>query len=204
MKIINLTIDSNTYTSNVYLLLGDWKGVDDVNALIDVGRDPSIIKKIKELDTGVGKKRVERVVLTHGHFDHVSLLPTIKGEFEPEVYAFHASDGVNHVLRDGQTLKLADSWFEVIHTPGHTTDSVCLYGAQDGVLFSGDTGLIITTVDGSYQEAFIRALEKIARRNIKGIYPGHGDPITDNAKRLIYMSLDNARKGKVIRNVRNR
>ena len=197
MKIINLTNDSNIYTSNVYFLLGDWKGIDDVNALVDVGRDPLIIKKIKGLDTGVGKKRVEKVVLTHGHYDHVSLLPTIKDEFEPKVYAFHSFNGVSHALRDGQTLKLADRWFEVIHTPGHTSDSICLYCAQDAVLFSGDAGLIIPATDGSYEEAFVTALEKIARRNIKAIYPGHGNPITDRAKHLIYMSLDNVRKSKV-------
>ncbi|MCK4486722.1 MAG: MBL fold metallo-hydrolase [Desulfobacterales bacterium] len=197
MKIINLTSDSNIYTSNVYFLLGDWKGINDVNALIDVGRDPLIIKKIKGLDTGVGKKRVEKVVLTHGHYDHVSLLPTIKDEFEPKVYAFHSFNGVSHALRDGQTLKLADRWFEVIHTPGHTSDSICLYCAQDALLFSGDAGLIITATDGSYEEAFVTALEKIARRNIKAIYPGHGNPITDRAKHLIYMSLDNVRKSKV-------
>ena len=198
MKIINLTSNSKLYTCNVYFILGEWKGLDDVNALIDVGRDPSIIDKIRQLDTGVGKKRVEKAVLTHGHFDHVSLLPTIKDEFDPKVYAFHSINGVSHALRDGQTLKLADRWFEVIHTPGHTSDSICFYCAQEAVLFSGDAGLIITTTDGSYQEAFVRALERISRRNIKAVYPGHGDPITDNAKRLIYMSLDNVRKGRVI------
>jgi len=196
MKVINLTSDSNIYTSNVYLLLGDWKSIDDVNTLIDVGRDPSIIEKIKQLDTGVGKKKVEKVVLSHGHYDHASLLPAIKDEFDPKAYAFHLFDGVNHVLRDGQTLKLADSWFEVIHTPGHTNDSICLYCEQEAVLFSGDTSLIITTTDGSYQEDFVSALEKIARRNITAIYPGHGEPIIDGAKHLIYMSLDNVRKSK--------
>ncbi len=197
MKIINLTSDSKIYTSNVYFLLGDWKGVDDVNTLIDVGRDPSIIEKIKGLDTGVGKKKVDKVILTHGHFDHASLLPAIKAEFAPEAYAFHSNNGTSHTLRDGQALRLADRWFEVIHTPGHTSDSICLYCAQDGVLFSGDTSLIITAMDGSYQEDFVVALEKIARRNIKAIYPGHGNPITDRAKHLIYMSLDNVRKSKV-------
>ena len=130
MKIINLTSDSNTYTSNVYFLLGDWKAIDDVNALIDVGRDPSIIEKIKELDTGVGKKRVEEVVLTHGHFDHVSLLPTIKDEFDPEVYAFHSFDGVSHALRDGQTLKLADRWF-MVRTM--RLSSALLKGSREGI-----------------------------------------------------------------------
>ena len=196
MKIINLTRDSKIYTSNVYFLLGDWKGVDDVNALIDVGRDHLIIEKIKKLDTGVGKKKLEKVVLTHGHYDHASLLPSIKDEFNPKAYAFHSFDGVSHILRDGQTLKLADRWFEVIHTPCHTSDSICLYCAQDAVLFSGDTSLIITTTDGSYQEDFISALEKIARRNITAIYPGHGGPITCKVKQSIYASLDNIRKSK--------
>lgn len=196
MKIINLTSDSKIYTSNVYFLLGDRKGVDDVNALIDVGRDHSIIEKIKKLDTGVGKKKLEKVVLTHGHYDHASLLPAIKDEFNPKAYAFHSFDGVSHILRNGQTLKLADRWFEVIHTPCHTGDSICLYCAQEAVLFSGDTPLIITATNGSYQEDFISALERIARRNITTIYPGHGEPITCKVKQSIYTSLDNIRKSK--------
>jgi len=198
MKIINLTRDSDTYTSNVYFLLGDWKAVDDVNALIDVGRDRSIIEKIKGLDTGVGKKQVEKVVVTHGHYDHMSLLPAIRDEFGPEVCAFHSFAGVNHLLRDGESLRLADRSFEVIHTPGHTNDSICLYCEQDGVLFSGDTTLIITTTDGSYQEGFISALERIARKNITAIYPGHGESITHGTKHLLYASLDNVRKSKKI------
>ena len=201
MKIINLTKDSKSYTCNVYFVLGDWKAIDDVNAMIDVGRDSSIIEKIYRLDTGVGKKRVEKVVLTHGHFDHTSSLPDIKDEFGPAIYAFHLFDGVIHVLKDGQTVKLADRWFEIIHTPGHTSDSICLYCAEEGVLFSGDTNLVITATDGSYQEDFVRAFEKIARRNIKAIYPGHGKPITDGAKRLIHMSLDNIRKSKIAKDV---
>jgi len=40
VKLVNLTKDSNIYTSNVHFLLGDWKAIDDVNALIDVGRTP--------------------------------------------------------------------------------------------------------------------------------------------------------------------
>ena len=197
MKIINLTIGSDIYTSNVYFLLSDWKAIDDVNALIDVGRDPSIIEKIKQLDTGVGKKKVDKVILTHGHFDHASLLPAVKAEFHPDVYAFHSYNGASRALKDGQTMKLADRWFEVIHTPGHTSDSVCLYCPEEGVIFSGDASLIITATDGSYQKDFVKALEKIARRNIKAIYPGHGEPLVRGAKQMIFRSLDNVRKSKV-------
>lgn len=197
MKIINLTAESIVYTSNAYLLLGNYNAMDDVNTLIDVGRDPSIIDKIRSLDTGVGKNKVDKVILTHGHFDHAGLLPTIKDEYNPEVYSFHAFDGVDYALRDGQTMKVADRTFDVIHTPGHTSDSICLYCEEEAVLFSGDTTLNITTTGGSYSAAFLKALEKIARRNIASIYPGHGDPIADHAKKLIYMTLDNVRKSKI-------
>ena len=96
-------------------------------------------------------------------------------------------------------MKLADRWFEVIHTPGHTSDSVCLYCEQEAIIFSGDTSLIIPTTNGSYQEEFISALERIARRNITAIYPGHGSPITNGVKQLIYASLDNVRKGEIVK-----
>jgi len=103
-----------------------------------------------------------------------------------------------HPLRDGQTLRLADQWFEVIHTPGHTSDSICLYCAEEGVLFSGDTSLMITDTGSSYQHDFARALERIARRDIKAICPGHGKPISRGVKQSIYRSLDNVRKSKII------
>jgi len=197
MNVINLTKNSKIYTSNVYFLLGDHNSMDDVNTLIDVGRDPSIIDLISRLDTGFGKKRVEKVVLTHGHFDHAGLLPIIKDEFDPEIYAFHPPDNIGCVLRDGQTLKLADRIFDVIHMPGHTNDSICLYCEQEEALFSGDSSLVINMTNGTYPKTFVRALEKIARRNIAVIYPGHGDPITHQANKLIYMTLDNIRKSKV-------
>ena len=109
MKILNLTSDSKMYTSNVYLITGTWNAINDLNTLIDVGRDSSVIEKINNASTGVGKHRVEQVVLTHSHYDHASLLPQIKKTFKPEVYAYSSSlEGVDHLLKDGDMLKLKD------------------------------------------------------------------------------------------------
>ena len=139
MKILNLTSESKMYTSNVYLITGTWNAIGDLNTLVDVGRDPSVIEKINNASTGVGKHRVEQVVLTHSHYDHASLLPQIKKTFNPEVYAYsHSLEGVDHLLKDGDTLKLGDRIFEVIYTPGHSSDSICLYCEEERVLFAGD------------------------------------------------------------------
>jgi glyoxylase-like metal-dependent hydrolase (beta-lactamase superfamily II) len=195
MKIINLTEHSNVYTANVYFVLGTWNSLPDVNTLVDVGRDPSVIQTIKTTSTGVGKKRVEQVILTHSHYDHAGLLPIIRATFKPVVYAFSRYlEGVDRLLKDGDTLKLGDRMFEIIYTPGHSTDSICLYCEEEGVLFAGDTPLIIHRPGDTYQKDFVYALEKLCRKDIRAIYFGHGQPILKNCNPLLRTSLENVRK----------
>ncbi|MBF0119053.1 MAG: MBL fold metallo-hydrolase [Desulfobacterales bacterium] len=190
MKIFNLSENCKTYTSNVYFVLGTWKAIADMNTLVDVGRDPSIIEKINQTSTGVGKKKVDQVVLTHSHYDHSSLLPRIKELFNPVVYAFSESlAGVDHILKDGEKIRMGDRIFEVIHMPGHSNDSICLYNNQEGVLFSGDAPLIIRSSEGTHEEGFIKSLAKLCRRNITSIYCGHGEPILEDAKELLRATL---------------
>jgi len=195
MKIFNLTQNSKIYTSNVFFVLGTWNALDDVNTLIDVGRDPIVIDEILKINTGLGKAKVDQVVITHNHYDHTSMLPIIKKQFSPDIYAYSRSlDNVNHYLKDLQTLRIADQLFEIIYTPGHSHDSVCLYCEKEGILFAGDTPLIIHTVGGSYEKNFVKALEKINRRDVNIIYPGHGKPIDNNCNSLLHRTLDNVRK----------
>ena len=88
MRIENLTANSKYYTSYVYLVLGDWNALEDVNTLIDVGRDPSLVQMIKERYTGVGKKPIDQVILTHGHYDHTGMLDEVRAAFNPVVWAY--------------------------------------------------------------------------------------------------------------------
>lgn len=178
MKIINLTKSSTMYTSNVYLVLGHWNTLEDVNTLIDVGRDPSIILRIISTHTGVGKKRIEQVILTHNHYDHTSLLPLIKEKFDPRIYAFSENiSGVDHLIKDGDQIQVGDSMVEVIHTPLHTTDSVCLYCEKDAILFSGDTPLLFNSSPVPENKQFIESLKRLSKRRIRVIYGGHGTPL---------------------------
>jgi len=195
MKVMNLTEKSNIYTSNVFLVLGNRNTIKDVNTLVDVGRDTSIIEKIKKAPTGVGKHKVDQVILTHSHYDHTSLLPLIREVFKPAVYAFSQSlQGVDHLLKDGDALKLGDRMFEVIHTPGHSSDSICLYCEEEKVLFTGDTSLLVRSASGTYEEGYIRALERFCRNDIRSIYPGHGAPMLRGCNDMIRSTLKNVRK----------
>lgn len=113
--------------------------------------------------------KVEGILLTHGHFDHIWGLSALKGAVNREraekgqepikVYALDAERellgnaemnvsemagractvSADEYLRDGQEITLSGMTFKVIATPGHTGGSCCYYLEEAGFLISGDT-----------------------------------------------------------------
>lgn len=142
----------------------------------------------------------EGILLTHGHFDHITgvsgLLSLVGGkvyacEEEREVLSspqINASVMMGYEtalepevwLRDGQILDVAGITFRVIHTPGHTRGSCCYYAAQDKVLFSGDTVFMESVGRTDFPTGNERELLDSVRNKILTlpddvtIYPGHG------------------------------
>jgi len=193
MRIVILENSGQLYTCQVYLVLGAASRLEDVNTLVDVGQDPAILASLERAPTGVGKWAVEQVVLTHSHSDHCALLPRIREAFHPKVCAFSPHvDGVDCRLRDGDTIRMGDQNFEVIHMPGHSSDSICLYNEAEGVLFAGDSPLLITSPTGTYEAGFLAALEKICARDVRRIYFGHGAPLMDGCNERLRESLNMA------------
>lgn len=184
-----LNNDNGVYTCNVYLVLGTWSVLADINTLVDTGSDGSLIAEVEKIYTGVGKKPVDRVILTHDHFDHSGGLPSINKKYKPEVYAFSGDHMKYSRLTDGQSIRMGDRDFEVVHTPGHSSDSICLYCKAERVLFSGDTSIQIKSTGGTYERAFADALERLAALKVETIYPGHGNPINGNAEEVIRHTL---------------
>lgn len=179
MEILNLIHHKPTtcYTGNAYLMTGDWNTIDDVNTLVDVGRDPDIISTIEDASTGVGKKRIAQVILTHDHYDHTTMLEKIREIYSPVVCAYSRNfPGVDRVLHDGDMLRCGDRDFRVIWAPGHSSDSICLYCPADGVLFTGDNPLRVAARDLGYSDAFVAAMGYIASLDVRVVYPGHGMP----------------------------
>lgn len=193
MRIVILESSGQIYTSQVYLVLGGASRLEDVNTLVDVGQDPAILASLERAPTGVGKWAVEQVVLTHNHSDHCALLPRIREAFHPKVYAFSPHvDGVDCLLRDGDTIRMGDQNFEVIHMPGHSSDSICLYNEAEGVLFAGDSPLLITSPAGTHEAGFLAALAKICARDVRRIYFGHGGPLMEGCNERLRESLNMA------------
>lgn len=197
MRIHVLHSSVAVYSARAYLVLGNNNSLDDVNTLVDVGTDGSIVDSIASIRTGVGKKPVDRVVLTHSHFDHSGGLNTIIGEYHPEVLAFASLGGVTRRISNGDHIKMGDEQFEVLHVPEHSSDSICLFSAASGTLFSGDTPLSIRSPGGSYQESFAGFLEDLIKRNVRAIYSGHDLPNTEDSRSVISETLKNVKASAV-------
>lgn len=191
MKIIPMKRTSARYSCNSYLVLGDGNRLDDVNTIIDPGSDASLLDEIQRLSTGFGTVPVHQVILTHNHFDHTGAVLALKERFNARVLAFAAGPEVDERLVDGQVIRAGDGVLEVIHAPGHSSDSICLYAPPEGALFSGDTQLRVERIGDTYLNGYVEALFAIAGRDILGIYPGHGEPLFSGCQELIDRTLRN-------------
>jgi glyoxylase-like metal-dependent hydrolase (beta-lactamase superfamily II) len=190
MRVLSPPRNRALYTSNVFLILGNWSRIEDVNVLVDVGADPNVLEFIAHAPTGIGKRKLDAVVLTHRHYDHTTMLSKVKRMFAPTVLAWGpATDGVDRALRDGERLRLGDELFEVVRTPGHTDDSICLYGLESGALFVGDTPVVVNSSDGSYEPAYVEALQRLASRPVSVIHFGHGDSLATGCNERLAASL---------------
>lgn len=118
------------YDNNVYVLASEGAAV-----LIDGANEPERI--LSELD-GL---RLDAIVQTHGHFDHVQALERLVKDLGIPVYA-HGGDAKSmpvpsEPIGEGDTLRAGAVTLRVLHTPGHTPGSISV--VADRFLFSGDT-----------------------------------------------------------------
>jgi glyoxylase-like metal-dependent hydrolase (beta-lactamase superfamily II) len=88
----------------------------------------------------------------------------------------------NQCLLDGDSLPDHPEW-KVIHTPGHTDDSICLYSAEYKSLITGDTvvnmqgQLVLNPLLKLDNEALTESFNKLKQLEVDNIYPGWGSPV---------------------------
>lgn len=197
MRIIFLRKSDDVYSCNSYLLLGEWNRIDDVNTLVDPGTDDFVIDEIERISTGFGKAPVEQILLTHNHFDHAASVIRLKEYFNARVYAAIPGPGVDELLGDGQYIKAGDGILEVIHTPGHSSDSISLYAPAEKALFCGDTQVRVRGAGGIYTREYLEGLLKLASRKITSIHSGHDPVVTEHAQQIIFESIRHIRSSTI-------
>ncbi len=187
------------HSSNVYLLAGHYL------TLVDPGNDYTIFGELEKL--GYNLLDIRKVVLTHGHRDHcmgvfeMLRFPPIMENRQVEIimHAEGPQEFKNLVteagfppteLEGGETIELSGFEWEVIHTPGHTVDGICLYHEPTGTIISGDCVLPDAMADadqtaGGSLEHYLYGISKLMKKNIVHVLPGHGVPVAFTGKRTV-------------------
>ncbi|MGC8770445.1 MAG: MBL fold metallo-hydrolase [Brevinematia bacterium] len=207
-------IYSNKSSSHVYLVKGSNK-----NILIDTGTKSNFSRIVEALSKiSLKVTDIHLVVCTHEHYDHIggisffynhSILAAdrfaaTKIELQDE-YVIHSvyhgeeveKTKINLWLENLVVFDIGNYKLKVIHTPGHTSGSICLYEMTKNFLFSGDTifnGGVISKISdsGSYGD-YINSLERLSCYKITKIFPGHGKICLD-PENSIKESIEKAKK----------
>ncbi|HNY88381.1 MAG TPA: MBL fold metallo-hydrolase [Methanoregulaceae archaeon] len=179
------------------------------NILIDAGVLPSAVDPYRE--------EIDTIVLTHCHYDHTAHVKEIAHMCDAKV-AIHPLDAPG-LFEDHQSLSLHFGArspgiaaqqllsegdrigpLKVIHTPGHTQGSICLYSEEERFLISGDTvftdgGFGRYDFPGGDRTALAQSIGKLASLPVEGLYPGHGTPVRYEGRLHISAALQLLKSG---------
>ena len=164
---------------------------------MDPGGDAKrIMDKVEELHL-----KVEAILLTHGHFDHMMAVDQLREKFGCKVYLSKEEEelikdpqqnvsamfgrpiatSADEFVEDGQQLQIAGFQIEVLATPGHTKGGVCYYLKEQEIAFSGDTifegSVGRSDFPGGSASELIRSIKDklCVLPDDTQLFPGHGD-----------------------------
>ncbi len=181
-------------TNNIWII-GDDREV----VVVDAAHDHLPIVE------AVGGRRVRRILLTHGHNDHINAAAALADAVDAPI-ALHPDDRMlwdvvypdrspDIDLAEGARIDVGGHDLSVLHTPGHAPGCCCFYDERTAVLFSGDT--LFCGGPGATGRSFSdrpTILRTIRERLLKlpghtVVHTGHGDSTTIEAERPLIEEL---------------
>ena len=170
-------------------------------AVIDPG--PNLDSHRDALREALIGERVTAIVVTHCHADHSPLAawlsewtgaPTIGFGPHGEVGPLEADTKLEEsidvdftpdvAVADGDEMATGAGWtLRAVHTPGHTSNHLCVSLTEESALFTGDhvmgwSTTVVSPPDGD-MAAYIDSLHKVAGRRDAVLWPTHGAPVTE-------------------------
>lgn len=146
--------------------IGEFEHPEEVISYLIVGKKRNLL-----IDTGLGIQNILKVVSeislnpvavinTHSHFDHIGGNKYFK----------------NFINKKSAKIEIKPFVFQILKTPGHSPDSICLFEKNRGWLFSGDTlypAPIYLHLKESNLKDYKKSLKKLLKLKISRIFPGH-------------------------------
>lgn len=180
---------------------------DNVNIIIDPGLTQFLPELLQDLHRDdIDPKEVDVIANTHLHGDHcwaneafkkvsgakILSHPVQKKFWDATViqtsrfFGFPPVEFTEDNSLDNDKLNAGDMEFELIHSPGHSSESICFYCKKDKILICGDvifnqnTGRV--DLPGGNANELKQSIEKLSQLEIEYLLPGHMDIIIGREK----------------------
>jgi len=164
--------------TNIYLII---KGKEAI--LIDCEEPEIILEYLTK-----NKLKLKSILLTHGHFDHIEGLSTLKEKTNALLYvnkkdSQYLTIKSDKFLENNQILNFNNLKIKIIFTPGHTRGSISFYLEKENIIFTGDTlfnkGIGRADLLGSNLNDLKNSIKKLLKLALKTkVFPGHGPETT--------------------------
>jgi glyoxylase-like metal-dependent hydrolase (beta-lactamase superfamily II) len=150
-----------------------------VKVVIDPGPDDD--SHLAAINGRLAGATVGVVLVTHSHPDHLPLAERLARPHRASVKRYPE-------LGDGDVVRAGTLNLVALHTPGHSSDHLCFWIAEDRALFTGDLVLgrgssMVTYPEGNVAD-YLRSLERVAALQPRILFPGHWDPVTDAVQKV--------------------
>ena len=166
--------------TNTIVLGGGVEGATVIDPAIE---DTEYLDSI--IQAGAERGDIRRILITHGHPDHIGGAVALRKRLGIYIYAF-SREGVpfaDEEVADGVEFPAGDDRLIALHTPGHRFDHLSFLLQKRRTLFAGDlisgiTTNVIAPPDGDMLD-YLNSLKRLQEMDISEIVPAHGPTITD-------------------------
>lgn len=185
---------------NSYLITGKTLTLIDPGHIVNEYGEPCLERLAKSMKTdGYNINDIERIIITHEHPDHFESASAInKGK--AKIVMYQNTNNYNKLARgpigkiiglkpmefkpdsfvkDGDVLDLGGVSLNIIYSPGHSPESMCLYWAEAKVLLTGDVIFMMSIGRTDFPGGDIALLEqsiaRLSKLDVEYLLPGHMD-----------------------------
>lgn len=176
--------------TNTYLV-----GTGPERILLDTGQGMEGYLPVLEQALARAGCRIQEIVLTHGHLDHIGGAADVIAHHGPLRVSKRPHAGLDapwpvelRAIDEGSVVETEGATLRALHTPGHAEDHLCFLLEEEQALFTGDNvlgvGTTVIPAEGGDLLDYMRSLQRMLDEEPSVLYPAHGPRIDDGCAKL--------------------